>query len=70
MTAKGKTSEKGRAAVGQSSNLENTPSAGKPPGHEEIALRAYELYVERGCVSGRELDDWLQAESELREKSS
>jgi len=32
---------------------------------EEIRLRAYEVYLERGEQPGRELDDWLQAEREL-----
>ena len=26
---------------------------------------AYQLYAERGCVDGLELDDWLQAEAEV-----
>ena len=33
---------------------------------EQIRRRAYELYVERGNQSGSELDDWLQAEEEIR----
>src|SRR5260370_652587 len=32
---------------------------------DEIKLRAYEIYLERGEQPGRELDDWLQAEREL-----
>lgn len=28
----------------------------------EIEKKAYELYEGRGCVPGRELDDWLDAE--------
>jgi|HubBroStandDraft_1064217.scaffolds.fasta_scaffold1010598_1 hypothetical protein len=34
----------------------------------EIARRAYELYLERGCAAGEDLDDWLRAEREVREK--
>ena len=34
--------------------------------HEAIARRAYELFVERCREPGRDLDDWLQAERELR----
>jgi hypothetical protein len=34
--------------------------------HEEIRHRAYEIYLERGEQPGRELDDWVQAESELK----
>ena len=37
------------------------------PDQERIQKRAYELYVLRGNQSGCELDDWLQAEEELRE---
>ena len=33
-----------------------------------IAKRAYELYLERGGVSGNEIDDWLQAEHEIQQK--
>ena len=33
---------------------------------EEIALRAYEIYLERGKTKGNDVDDWLQAESELK----
>ena len=33
---------------------------------EEIARRAYELFVERGGEHGRDLDDWLRAEREFR----
>lgn len=29
---------------------------------EEVAKVAYELYQQRGCQAGRELDDWLEAE--------
>jgi hypothetical protein len=31
----------------------------------QIQRRAYELSVERGNQSGSELDDWLQAETEI-----
>ena len=32
---------------------------------EQIRLRAYQLYEARGREDGRDLDDWLQAESEI-----
>ena len=32
----------------------------------DIAHRAYELYEERGGEHGHDVDDWLQAERELR----
>jgi hypothetical protein len=36
------------------------------PTNEEIAKRSYEIYLGRGGESGHEVEDWLQAESELR----
>jgi uncharacterized protein YndB with AHSA1/START domain len=39
------------------------------PTHEEIAQRAYELYLERGQAPGYEAENWLQAEKELSGKS-
>jgi hypothetical protein len=32
---------------------------------EEIARRAYELYVERGGAPGKDVQDWIRAEKEL-----
>ena len=37
------------------------------PSQEQIQQRAYELFVQRGCECGRELEDWLAAEKELTE---
>ena len=37
---------------------------------EEIQRRAYEIHIERGGIHGWDLDDWLQAEQELSEKSN
>lgn len=36
------------------------------PSPEAIAVRAYELYLARGGADGSDLDDWLQAERDLR----
>ena len=33
---------------------------------QQIQQRAYELYEQRGRTDGHELDDWLQAESEIK----
>ena len=37
---------------------------------EQIRLRAYELYETRGRQDGHEMEDWLQAETELKEKTA
>lgn len=35
------------------------------PTHSAIAERAYELWIQGGCLHGGDLADWLQAEAEL-----
>jgi hypothetical protein len=37
------------------------------PSLEEVRLRAYEIYVERGRTDGQDLEDWFQAEKDLTE---
>jgi hypothetical protein len=39
--------------------------SGGAPTHEQIAQRAYELFLQRGAQHGRDYDDWLIAETEL-----
>ena len=34
----------------------------------DIAHRAYDLYLTRGCEHGHDVEDWLQAERDLRER--
>ena len=36
------------------------------PTHEQIAFRAYHIYLERNGAPGNPHADWLQAESELK----
>jgi len=51
----------GRATVTPKQNI------GKEvPLEERIRQRAHEIYLERGGQDGSELDDWLQAEQEIR----
>ena len=38
------------------------------PTQDQIATRAYELFMARGGSVGDELDDWLTAERELRQR--
>jgi Protein of unknown function (DUF2934) len=38
------------------------------PAYDDIALRAYLLYIDRGRADGRDLEDWLKAERELSSK--
>ena len=39
------------------------------PSHEEIQARAYQIYLERASGEDRALDDWLQAEAQLRREA-
>jgi hypothetical protein len=41
-----------------------------PQSDERIARRAYQRYEERGREDGRDLDDWLEAEREIRGASN
>jgi len=36
-----------------------------PPTREQIAARAYELWLQSGCRAGKDAENWLQAEREL-----
>ncbi len=38
------------------------------PTREQIARRAYEIFAGRGGAPGDPMDDWLQAEAELRHR--
>jgi len=38
------------------------------PTREDIELRAYQIYIERGGGDGHEVEGWLEAERELVEK--
>jgi Protein of unknown function (DUF2934) len=37
----------------------------EPAYNQEVRVRAYELFEQRGREHGHDLDDWLQAEAEI-----
>jgi DUF2934 family protein len=46
-----------------------TPDMGSQELTEEIIrMRAYQLFEQRGCRHGYDMDDWLQAEAEVMGK--
>lgn len=45
---------------------EETASTETEPSLEAIAERAHEIYKARGGAHGKDADDWLEAELELR----
>ena len=61
--------EKTAATKAQNSNGSDDTSAEfgtkSAPNREQIALRAYELFLARGSEPGHEEADWLAAEAEL-----
>ena len=40
-------------------------AAAVKPSYDDIAVRAYHIYLERGATPGDPMEDWLQAEREL-----
>jgi hypothetical protein len=36
------------------------------PPRDEVARRAYEIFQQRGSTPGREVEDWLEAERQVR----
>jgi hypothetical protein len=62
--SKRKTDDAVTLAADRSSKL---PNRSAHVTDSDIARRAYDLYLTRGCEHGHEVDDWLQAECELRE---
>jgi len=54
------------SAKAPSSKTAAKSAAKGEPTHDDIAKRAYELYLERGSVEGHHEEDWLLAEAELR----
>ena len=60
-----------KAASGKSTPGAATDDAGESlrarPTEEEIAVRAYHIYLQRGEGEGNPAEDWLQAERELTE---
>lgn len=42
-----------------------SPAAKPAPTHDEIALRAYHIYLLRNGAPGNPFDDWKRAEHEL-----
>jgi len=62
---------KAASAVSRASTVSTgrvAAASGNDPSHEDIAARAYELYLARGSLDGYSEEDWLLAEAELRRK--
>jgi hypothetical protein len=49
-------------------NLERTNEMSGKPSSEEVAVRAYEIYLNNGREDGHDVEHWLLAEEELAGK--
>jgi hypothetical protein len=58
--------KKGNGAPAPSVEQTEEASVNHGPTQDQIRLRAYQIYLERGGHHGQELDDWLRAERELQ----
>jgi len=58
----------GEPVQGEAQRDVQSVSMGSEPSEEDIRLRAYHRYLERGGGHGRDYDDWLEAERELKKR--
>jgi Protein of unknown function (DUF2934) len=65
MTLKGKRDETLQLHASPIQPHAEDTSANHSANQDAISRRAYEIYLERGSLPGRELEDWLQAEREF-----
>jgi DUF2934 family protein len=51
---------------GKTSRSMASSSMSSEPSEEEVRMRAYQRYLERGGGHGMDFEDWLEAERELK----
>lgn len=61
-----KDNRNGEAQAGPVQPQPEETSVKNGPNDDEIRVRAYEIYLERGSLPGNAIDDWLRAERELQ----
>ena len=54
-----------KTMVSSAPTTQKPRAASNQPTQEEIALRAYQIYLKRGATPGNEFEDWMQAERQL-----
>jgi hypothetical protein len=59
-----------RGSDEQLAQRNDVQNAARPVDRAEISQRAYERYEERGREPGHDVDDWLEAERDLRGQSA
>jgi len=58
-----------RAAV-RVDSAANKPAGQVALSNEDVARRAYEIWLSKGCEQGHDLDHWIEAERQLRQQAS
>jgi hypothetical protein len=53
-----------RAASAQDADVAAADVA--PGDREQVAIKAFEIYCARGCEDGHDLEDWIEAERQIR----
>jgi len=63
-----KTATKASEKVATKASEKVAPKAAKKKSvtEEQIRQRAIEIYFESGCIPGRDIENWTQAEKELK----
>jgi Protein of unknown function (DUF2934) len=55
----------------KTSSFKKRPAAQQPgASHEQIAGKAHEIWLAKGCPQGCDLENWLEAEQQLQNKSA
>ena len=69
LTKKRTTTKKSARAKSKGvTRVDSTKQVRYVPSDAEISERAYEIYLDRGCEDGHDVEDWMQAESELSQE--
>lgn len=56
------------AGAGAVASISPGAALAAQPTYDEIAQAAYQRYLTRGAADGHDMDDWIEAERELRER--
>jgi len=59
----------GKAMAGRAPIRPKEPKPITTPTEQQIRERAHEIYLRKGGIGGSDVDDWLQAEEELRQEA-
>ena len=58
-----------RVATPPQTKTQSAPTTSQVP-QEKIAQRAFENWMKHGCTHGRHVQDWTEAEAELKAETS